>query len=168
MELPCLTISPGALSAFRWVGWTGDVWVCDICQPCIENARHMRRYYPEVKIKTPLHLDVRQAVRLLCMYRIKPIVDMDLAFNLPKAMPILTDVLRTLVEFGVHTKVLLTYVNHRDGFGRHANARRIKYLEKHLPSGVKYAGSHNYASGWSNEHHSYSKGSAMSVADIRT
>lgn len=166
-----LTISPGAFGGLRWMNWEGPIWMCDICKPCVDNATKMRRYYDTLKIQKPLYLSIQDATRFLVGQERTPIIDMDLAFTLPYAMPILTDVLRTLKENDVHTKVLLTYVNHRDGLGTgiHAdNTRRIKFLKSHLPKGVKLADIHTYASGWSNEHHSYSKGSAMAVADIRT
>lgn len=165
-----ITISPGALGALRWVGWKGSVHVCDICKACVDSAAGMRRYFPELKMGNPINASIQNMTALWCHVNGRAklsAVDVDLAFTLPNTRPILDNVLATLIRYKVSTKVLLTYVNHRDGLAGnfHAdNSRRIALLKSWLPRGVKYVGSHNYASGWSNEHHKYSKGSAMSVA----
>ena len=168
-----ITVSPGAHGALRWKKWGGPILVCDICAACVEAARGWAKRtsaYTVLNIKA-LHADIQTATRLWCERHAKrklSAVDVDLAFNVINARPILNSVVSTLAEFGVHTKVLLTYVNHRDGFGYRADARRIKYLSEQLPAGVEYVQSHNYSSGWSDEHHNYSKGSAMSIAEFQT
>jgi hypothetical protein len=162
-----LTVSPGSFGALQWMSWTGLIWMTDICKACVKNGDKLRKKYRELKIQKPLSLDIREAVHLLVSKGRKPVIDIDLAFTLPNAIPILRDVLFTLRDYDVHTKVLLTYVNHRDGLGGEPN-RRQRLLESVLPQGIQLAGIHNYSSSWSDEHHNSSKGSAMAVADIRT
>lgn len=169
-----ITISPGALGALRWKKWRGPIVICDKCAACVEAANGWAKRASAYKCLNilALHGDIQNATKAWCgLYAAKAklsAVDVDLAFTVEPARPILHDVLGTLVEFGVHTKVLLTYVNHRDDFGRRGDARRIKYLADQLPKGVEYVQSHNYSSGWSDEHHNYSKGSAMSIAEFQT
>ncbi len=164
-----ITISPGALGALQWMNWRGPVLVCDICRPCIQAADRMSRYY-DLDISA-YNVSVQRMAEMFCFTEKRPklsVVDVDLAFALPKALPILNSVLRTLIENKVHTRVLLTYVNHRDGFGRNGNGSRASFLRNNIPLGAKHVDTFTYASGWSDEHHQYSKGSAMAVADIRT
>lgn len=162
-----ITISPGALGALQWMKWGGRVFVCDICEPCVNNARRMSRYYRDLDIIAH-HVSVQGMTRLFCSVNKDKLscVDIDLAFSIQNSVPILRSVLNTLVSSGVSTTVLLTYVNYRDGMGRNGDANRIALLKSVLPKKVKYVDSHNYASGWSDEHHSYSKGSAMSIARL--
>lgn len=163
-----ITISPGALGALQWMKWGGPVLVCDICKACVNNAKRMSRYYKSLDILA-YNKSVQDMTRMWVAAAPKQklsCVDVDLAFSIQKSIPILRPVLNTLVEARVNTTVLLTYVNYRDGMGRNGDERRIAYLESSLPSKVKYVGSHNYASGWSDEHHSYSQGSAMSIAKL--
>lgn len=165
---PLLTISPGALGALRWTGWTGPVWISDICRPCIKSANRLIKHYPELLLKRAINKDIQTVTRLLIpefdCYKVDPIIDMDLASVLHNAIDPLRSVLTTLIKNKIHAKVLLTYVR-RSGA---SNAERTRYLKRHLPRGAEYVDSYNYVSGWSNEHHRFSKGSNMTIADIRT
>jgi hypothetical protein len=165
---PILTISPGSYDGLQWVGWEGHIYTCDICYPCIKHANRMRRHYKDLQIMRAWHMNVQEATRLLVRwerYSKELVLDMDLAFGVRKAAPILTDVATTLVKARIPTRLLLTYVNHRDGMN---TDERLRVLTDALPEGAELAGDpFCYASVWSNEQHKYSKGSSMAVADIR-
>jgi hypothetical protein len=165
-----ITISHGALEALMMMRWEGRIQVCDIDPGVIESTRYMRdSEYKDLCLLPPWCIPIQEMVLDYCTsYGGKKlgVIDIDLAFCLDQCLPILQSVLDTLRLFGIHTKVLLTFRNGRDGFS--STEGRMIWLKQNLGKGVEYVTHEQYNSSRIRENASRHKGSAMCIVTLQT
>lgn len=166
-----MTISHGALGVLDIMGWSGPIRVVDVDPGVIESTEYMRQSdYRELNLLQPLHCTIQTAVKFQCRDNEPKVgaIDVDLADCIERCYPILKEVLDTLIKNKIHTRVMFTFRNGRDCFGRNSIDRRLAWLKERLPKGADVAGHETYNSLRINSDASRSKGSPMCIVEIQT
>jgi len=174
--MDAITISYGAFDCLNILRWPGRILACDI-DPGVRHAiNHLRvghdgkerGNYPDLNI-FPAGGDIASTVYDYCRtygtYQLG-VVDVDLAGNIKSVTPILKLVLEVLVHYKYRGTTLLTFVNGRDKFGKDSTSKRIAFLRKSLPKGVRITKVTPYKSGSTGKHAKRSIGSAMCIVEL--
>lgn len=178
-HMTAMTVSPAGFTAFCYKGWSGPIWMVDRCRGCADLGDYLRPRYTSLDIRPSLCMDVREATELWCSRKTRKerlaFLDLDLAGLIDTTAGILSAVCFTLLGYRVHTNVFLTYVNHRDNWGRNATDDRIGWLRTQLPNGAKVKDYHRFTSLFSGADdpqtgrgHRIGKGSAMCIVQVTT
>jgi hypothetical protein len=175
-----ITISHGALDVLSILGWEGSIQVCDTDPGVRETTKYLRKDYPHLDILMPGN-SIQETVQKYCRrHGIGGLgaVDVDLAGDIISGWEVLCPVITTLVLYRNRTddsrllgktKILLTFRNGRDNFGKNAIRRRIAWLQEKvakLTKAVRYVSHTEYSSGRIRENASRTKGSSMCIVEF--
>lgn len=166
-------ISHAALSVLNILRWSGPIQVCDIDPGVIESTRYLieERRFPRLNLlPVSYYRDATDTVRDFCeergAYNLK-LVDLDLTRTLMEEWPVCRDVVQVLQTYKARTKVLLTFRNGRDSFGKDAINRRIEWIRSRLPKGVKLLDHRCYRSDWIGRKATREIGSSMCIVELQ-
>lgn len=171
-----ICVSHALCDALELLGWQGRIALCDIDPGVRQQIKFSRRGsrgkagadYPNRNLLPPGR-KIEDTVRAYCeQYGTHDLgaVDVDLTFCIEGCLPILQDVLTTLLEFkACGTKVLLTFRNGRD-CGFDSLDERIAWLKSQLPKGVRYDYHEAYNSLGIGKNVERSKGSPMCIVAL--
>lgn len=166
-------ISHAALSVLNILRWRGPIQVCDTDTGVIESARYIieEKRFPRLNLlPVEFYRDATDTVRDFCeeqgAYALD-LVDLDLTRTLTEEWQVCSDVIQVLRCYKASTKVLLTFRNGRDGFGRDAIDRRLQWIKRELPRGVKLIDHQCYRSDWIGRYATRERGSSMCIIELQ-
>lgn len=176
-----ISISHGFLDAAMMIlphrGFRGEILPCDTdsgvrlaVKYMIEGQNGNPGDYPDLNIR-PCGGDIAETVWQYVKRKGSKylgVVDVDLADTIKPCWDILKPVLDILVATKTFRgKVYLTFRNGRDSFGEDATDKRIAWLRKQLPKGIRYVSHTPYRSVSIAKNALRSCGSSMCIVELQ-
>lgn len=166
-----ITISHGLLDEAQSRRHTGLILPCDIDSGTREVIKHASKRYPELRILPPgkdIHSTVNEYLKFHSGgVRKLGAVDLDLTASVKEVWNTSKPVIDSLKENKYHGKVLITFRNGRDSFGKNSLLERIQWLLGQLPTGVVITHHESYTSDHYDRFGRYNKGSAMCTVELQ-
>jgi hypothetical protein len=166
-----ITISPALFEVLDIRRHQGMIVACDIDPVVHSRILHIRKGndYPDLHIGAP-GWSIQETVLAYCKnhgVRNLGAVDVDLYRTLDYELPILKEVLSILAAHKYKGKVLFTFRNGRDSYGKGGSERRICRLIGSLPKGFEYVRDERYRSDCYGRFLQRKIGSSMVIVELQ-